>query len=424
MERNALLPVPTLPNGAYYRANTVGEGAFGSVMIVYNDDGLEFAAKRFEESDDGDMDIGTIREVGILRVLSQAKHPNIIPLQDMALIEEGGLVMIMPCYSTNLADAIESGVISKPKEQLTIIYYCLHALHYLHTQGIMHRDLKSDNIMLTESLQPVLIDFSLAKYFVDVDAAEKKTTPKKGKKAKKDARKAAKEKEKREATLKKELTGELGTACYTAPEIVDGESYNELADVWSMGVIVSEVLMKKVTEAEKDKEAFRHIREMKAKLKPEQPLTQLLLQMLEEDASKRATCTTALACIADLCEKAGLTEQPQAPQCSWAQAPRCCFETQKYCRAMADALEYSSRTRDMVELYAGYLEENGEKLSERDCLYLSLIAGKLLEVEIVDPWDLDEDWHPSFKRFDMDHFIQNEVDYCRRLDWNFFFEKK
>ena len=69
--------------------------------------------------------------------------------------------MIMPKYKHNLFDMIDAKALTKPKDQIKIMFYTLIAVKYLHDMGILHRDLKSDNIMLTDTMDPIIIDFSL-----------------------------------------------------------------------------------------------------------------------------------------------------------------------------------------------------------------------------------------------------------------------
>lgn len=88
--------IPDLAYDAYFRGGSLGEGAFGAVMAVFDNDGNEFAAKRFEESEDGDLDAGTLKEIAVLRLLSQGEHPNIIKCLDISEVEEGALAMILP----------------------------------------------------------------------------------------------------------------------------------------------------------------------------------------------------------------------------------------------------------------------------------------------------------------------------------------
>ena len=94
----------TLKHKEYFRASKLGEGSFGSVITVYDEDGGEFAAKVFDqdedENDDEDedqewedrsgssgMDVGALREMSILRLLNGA-HPNIMRMVDVSHIED------------------------------------------------------------------------------------------------------------------------------------------------------------------------------------------------------------------------------------------------------------------------------------------------------------------------------------------------
>ena len=94
----------TIQHKEYFRASKLGEGSFGSVITVYDEDGGEFACKVFDQSeeDDGDEDedeeweegggasglgVGVLRELSILRLLNGA-HPNIMRMVDVSNIED------------------------------------------------------------------------------------------------------------------------------------------------------------------------------------------------------------------------------------------------------------------------------------------------------------------------------------------------
>ena len=68
------LSAPPVKASEYYRASTLGEGSYGSVVTVYDDDGNEYAAKIFDEEEDedelGGIDVGTLREISMLRLLN------------------------------------------------------------------------------------------------------------------------------------------------------------------------------------------------------------------------------------------------------------------------------------------------------------------------------------------------------------------
>lgn len=291
----------TLPLATYHRAQALGEGTFGSVVAVYNDDGQEYALKLFlEEEDDEDeemtgMDLGAMREISILRILREENgHENIVPMADVKNPEDfeeedlgagtsGCLAMAMPLYkSGTLADAMDKGVLrSCPKRvKVAIAHEFLCAVAYLHDNGIIHRDIKSDNIMLEEkddgSWRPVLIDFSLAKLVEGtIYAAGRDMNP--------------------FSSNETEMThtSEVGTVTYTAPEIVEKKTYSLPSDLWSVGVILLEMLQNHTLEALKNKEGFKQIEELKQKL-PDQPFANLVRGLLRQDPEARLTARQAL----------------------------------------------------------------------------------------------------------------------------------
>jgi len=83
------------------------------------------------------------------------------------------------------------------------------AIQYLHTKNILHCDLKSQNILLTEDWQVKICDFGLARY---------------------------------KDKFKRDNHGKVGTPHWMAPEILRNEKYTEAADVYSFGVILWELV--------------------------------------------------------------------------------------------------------------------------------------------------------------------------------------
>lgn len=82
------------------------------------------------------------------------------------------------------------------------MYQLISTLNYIHTQGIVHRDLKSENILF-DGENITIIDFGTSKHYS------------------------------KEELMKKTI----GTTIYMAPEVVNG-NYNEKCDIWSAGVIL------------------------------------------------------------------------------------------------------------------------------------------------------------------------------------------
>ena len=312
-------PLERLPEANYYRAKTLGNGAYGSVCLVYDDDGNEFAAKTFWEEeaegnddegwgddDDGGwwdeaaapgIDCGVLREICMLRLLNGA-HPHLMAMHDVSKMVEDGeekMLMVMPAQAGSLSGAIEGGGLTN-KAKMRIAVLSLHALAFLHSHGVIHRDIKPDNILLDHLGDPVLADFSLAKVVGGKAAAAKGggggAVGKRSKAERKNKRKAyddAADDEQQPPAL----TCGMGTPTYTAPEIVNGEAYGVKADVFSLGVVLLELFHGEALDAWKNKHALKQLEEIKAKLS-DKPLPSLLKAMLEVDPEQRVSAEEAL----------------------------------------------------------------------------------------------------------------------------------
>jgi len=300
----------TLPSASYHRAQSLGSGTFGSVVAVYNDDGEEFALKLFldEESDDEEdnqdvgMNLGALREISILRLLrGENKHQNIVEMVDIqegfGEDEDGGgtagvLAIAMPLYKDGtLGNAIDKGWLQSKEMKVKIAHGILCGLAYLHDNGIIHRDLKADNIMVIQeedgNLKPVLIDFSLAK-LVDSTMYGRTLFDSHG-------------------DTEPTHTTQVGSATYTAPEILADEPYGLKVDLWSVGVIFLEILQNHTLIAEKNREAERLIVQAKESL-PDQPFANLIRGLLKLDPCKRLSARGALE--SSLFAKFGLLVPP------------------------------------------------------------------------------------------------------------------
>lgn len=293
-----------LPLEVYHRTNAVGSGSYGSVVVVYDDEGQEYAMKLFDDEEDEDsvdssnygISLGALREISMLRLLKgENAHPNVIEIHDVQTSfgeeddEEVGIyAMAMPLYSDgSLTDAFPK--ITTKKQKAVIAHGILKAVAFLHENSIIHRDIKSDNILLRfnasdgshGAFEPVLIDFSLAKFICD-DSSEFEPTH----------------------------TSPVGTPTYRAPEVVDEEPYGLPSDLWSVGVVLMEMLQGKCFECVKDKEAIKEISNRLDSLPEGQPFPTLLRGLLEPDPTKRWTAREALSC--DLFAKFHLSEEPDS----------------------------------------------------------------------------------------------------------------
>ncbi len=143
------------------------------------------------------------------RAAAALLHPNICPVYEIAEVE-GSTFIAMACIEgRSLRDRIAEGPLSV-HEALTIVRQVGEALAAAHAKGIVHRDVKPANIMLTPDGQAVLMDFGLAK----MSGATKLT--------------------------KTGLT--LGTARYMSPEQARGEEVDHRTDIWSLATVLYELL--------------------------------------------------------------------------------------------------------------------------------------------------------------------------------------
>ncbi len=143
--------------------------------------------------------------------LAQLTHPNIVPVIDYGDFE-GIPFLVMPF----LAGGTLRDKLGKPlpyNESARLLEPIADALAYAHAHGIIHRDVKPSNILISESGKPMLSDFGIAKLLVSDKASGLTTTG----------------------------TG-MGTPEYMAPEQVRGKAVDGHADIYSLGVVYYEMI--------------------------------------------------------------------------------------------------------------------------------------------------------------------------------------
>jgi serine/threonine protein kinase len=197
----------------------------------------------------------------MLQLLNGA-HPNVMRMVDASMIESEGIStfsMVMPKAAGSLSSAISDKSLGG-KAKVKVAGMLLHALAWMADQNVMHRDIKPDNILLTDANDPIICDFSLAKvvYPTSVLAAAA-AAPKAGGKKKK----AKKEKRKPAGVEGTRNSEGAGTPTYIAPEIVcGGTDYDTQVDVWSMGVVFYEMFNNQMLSVDSDKKALKLIEQV------------------------------------------------------------------------------------------------------------------------------------------------------------------
>lgn len=330
----------TLPLGTYHRANALGAGTYGSVVQVYDEDGNEYALKLFEEEDneqeDGDseqtnaesdedsiscskpLDLGALREISILRLLRhENSHPNIVSIHDVKqasdIIEEHDSTDWLMQYPGITMKLFPYGTLSKiighnldKKTKVGIAHGILSGVAYLHQNGIIHRDIKADNIMIDIDddgvYNPVLIDFSLSKIIVpqcmygDAFLCQEDASSSNGNHSRKvQARRSEMIKYYMDHLQGEDThTPSIGTPTYRAPECISGKfTYGLPSDMYSVGVVLLELLRGSCIESFKDRGASKIV-ESEVESLPNQPFANLIRGLLEKDPNNRMTARDAL----------------------------------------------------------------------------------------------------------------------------------
>ncbi len=154
------------------------------------------------------------------QLCSQLDHPNICTIFDFQEVNGLFFIVMQSIEGKNVRQLV-NGRPLELKSALSIAVQVTDALAYTHTKGIIHRDIKAGNVMVTDSGQVKVLDFGLAK-LMESDIPEGTSA-----------------KERAEIT---ELGIPYGTATYAAPEQAKGEKTDHRADVFSTGVLLYEML--------------------------------------------------------------------------------------------------------------------------------------------------------------------------------------
>lgn len=204
-----------LCRNGYRSLDLLGSGGYGSVYLVERLPELHrFVSKKIPVREITEVDEYS-REAKELIML---RHRHIVSYEeDFVHVEYGGLetktyfIIIMEfCPEGDLKEKIEQDFLNFTEDWVrTIFAQLLQAVQYLHSKNVIHRDLKSQNVFLSEEGHVRLGDFGLCRHT-------------------------------HRCTGTSTLT-HAGTDCYMAPEMLSSSRYGKPADMWSLGCILYEL---------------------------------------------------------------------------------------------------------------------------------------------------------------------------------------
>ncbi|CAO3687691.1 unnamed protein product [Umbelopsis ramanniana] len=206
MEKLRSVVTPGDPNEGFKRIKRVGQGASGSVYVA-----VELSTNKKVAIKQMDLAQQPRKEliVNEILVMKESQHPNIVNFLDSYLVKQSELWVIMEFMEGGaLTDVIDNNTMTE-QQIATVCLETTRGLYHLHCQNIIHRDIKSDNILLNAAGQVKISDFGFCAKLTD-------------------------QKNKR-ATM-------VGTPYWMAPEVVKQKEYGAKVDIWSLGIMAIEMI--------------------------------------------------------------------------------------------------------------------------------------------------------------------------------------
>jgi serine/threonine-protein kinase len=155
----------------YETVKTLGRGGMGEVELVEDRDiGRSVALKRLLGEVHGPPAVA--RFVDEVRTIGRLEHPNIIPIHDVGVDDNGALFFVMKYVEGEtleaVLDRIKAGDAATLREydvtrRVEIFVAILRALHFAHEKGVIHRDIKPANVMIGRYGEVVLMDWGVAR---------------------------------------------------------------------------------------------------------------------------------------------------------------------------------------------------------------------------------------------------------------------
>ncbi|MFM2340568.1 MAG: hypothetical protein RLZZ592_221 [Pseudomonadota bacterium] len=197
--------------GRYVLERPLGAGGLGTVWSAY-DTVLtrRVAVKTLPLAvPDAERDPLVSRVLDEARAAARLSHPHIVTVHDAGVSPDGAYIAMELLRGKDLSQMLRSGWRPSGAQAALIVRRVADALSYAHGKGVVHRDIKPGNIFMVGRTRPVVLDFGIAQL---LHQAESIGGP------------------------------ALGSPYYAAPEQFDGRECDPRTDVYSLGVVLYELL--------------------------------------------------------------------------------------------------------------------------------------------------------------------------------------
>lgn len=197
--------------GRYVLERPLGAGGLGTVWSAY-DTVLtrRVAVKTLPLAvPDGEREPLVARVLDEARAAARLSHPHIVTVHDAGVSPEGAYIAMELLRGKDLSQMLRAGWRPSGEQAALIVRRVADALSYAHGKGVVHRDIKPGNIFMVGRTRPVVLDFGIAQLLHQAEAIGGPA---------------------------------LGSPYYAAPEQFDGRECDPRTDVYSLGVVLYELL--------------------------------------------------------------------------------------------------------------------------------------------------------------------------------------
>jgi serine/threonine-protein kinase len=210
-EGSAVIELPSLRQDQLKVLDRLGEGGFAVVeRAVQVPLAREVAVKR------ASADKATADLVVEARVTGHLEHPNVVPIHALGKGPDGEVLLVMKRIEGRSWRALLKDEPDDLERSLDILIEVCRAVHFAHERGVLHRDLKPDNVMVGPFGEIYVLDWGIA---VRLDSSAPETLP------------------------NAETTEVIGTPGFMAPEMCEpGARLDRRTDVYGLGAILFRVL--------------------------------------------------------------------------------------------------------------------------------------------------------------------------------------